>query len=442
MKKLFILPALTVTLSLMFSFPAYASKTKPFRCQEEAENYLTTHYSCACHHYNRQEWRRASDEFEKVIYFFPDSAEAAEAYFYLGVCFFEMKEYDFSNTAFSSYLTSTEHPAYFEEAVYYKFCIAEHFKCGKKRRPFTMRYFPKWMPGQTLALTIYDEVVVALPNHELAVCALYSKGELLHEMGSYREAIDTYQTLIRRFPKHEITPTCYLKIAESYCQQSVYEFQNPDILALAELNARKFREEFPRDDKVDLVDGYVCRIKEMYAKGLCDVGLFYERMQHPEASVIYYRSSIEEFPDTRVADFCRKRLVYLGYECDAEQDCCDTEPNEADSCCTDVGTDEESEKIEAETEQVEENCAEPVAETSCLSQNIELSQILCYNDAADQSIYYHNGPTETVDFEVFDPIAGAIQEEQDVEPIPYYLHYSLLKKKEVERRDRCGRDEE
>jgi hypothetical protein len=131
-------------------------------------------------------------------------------------------------------------------------------------------------------------------------------------MGNFRDAVDTYQMLIKRFPKNELTPDCYLKIAESFCQQSLYEFQNPDILALAELNVRKFKEEFPRDEKTETADGYVCRIKEMYAKGLCDVGLFYERMGQPEAAIIYYQSSIEEFPDTNVAKYCRRRLACLG----------------------------------------------------------------------------------------------------------------------------------
>lgn len=290
-----------------------ASISKSFKSEEEADCYLTTHYNLGCKHYNRQEWRSASSHFEKVIYFFPCSEAAAEACYYLAICYFEMKEYDFANEEFSNYLKASYHPVFFEDAVYYKFCIAEHFKAGKKKRPFKMRYLPKWVSAQDLALTIYDEVVAALPNHELTILALYSKADLLKKMGEYRDSIETYQTIIRRFPKDEIVPVCYLTIADTYYQQSRYEFQNPDILALAELNLRKFKDDFPRDERVAIAEESVCGIKEMYAKGLCDLGLFYERMGQLDAAAIYYQSSIEEFPDTHVAQFCRSRLLCLGY---------------------------------------------------------------------------------------------------------------------------------
>ncbi len=34
-------------------------------------------------------------------------------------------------------------------------------------------------------------------------------------------------------------------------------------------------------------------------------------MKQPEAAAIYYQSSIEEFPDTDIAEFCRGRLFNL-----------------------------------------------------------------------------------------------------------------------------------
>lgn len=314
---------------------AFKPKKKYFKSKEEADCYLVEHYNLGCKYYNRQDWRSAVPEFEKVIFYFPCSDEAAEAAYYLAVSYFEMKEYDFANEEFSNYLKASEHPAFFEDAVSFKFCIAEHFKLGKKRRPFTMRYLPKWISGQDSALVIYDEVVAALPNHELAVRALYSKGELLHQMREYRESIDAYQTIIRRFSKNEIVPACYFNIAENYVEQARLEFQNPDILALAELNVRKFQDDFPRDERVVIVENSVRRIKEMYAKGLCDLGLFYERIHQPAAAAIYFQSSIEEFPDTRVAQFCRTRLSCLGYArgetCD-EMVPCDGMPIEPSYC--------------------------------------------------------------------------------------------------------------
>lgn len=513
MKKRHLLPSFIFTCALSLTNPVYASKSKPFSCQEDAERYLIGHYKQACRYYREGNWRYAADEFEKVIHFFPASEEAIQASYYLGVCFYEMKEYDFANTEFSNYIKAAAQPAFFEEAVAYKFDIAEHFKCGKKRRPFKMRYFPKWISGQSLALVIYDEVVVALPNHELAVSALYAKADLLQSMGNYREAVDAYQTLIRRFPRHERVPECYLRIAQAYCLQSAYEFQNPDILAFAELNVRKFRDEFPRDERVEEAEGYVRRIKEMYAKGLCDIGLFYERKGKPDAAAIYYQSSIEEFPDTQVADFCRSRLLCLGYPNEEEGEAV---PSAGEGV---VYQGEELPDVAYEGPQASEEAQPPVQEEQQNFVNFELpvereEQSFVNNEneqsfaqeeqpavnfeppaereeqpfvnseeesfaiqveppvEVQQSLVEEEQPIEETSFpiiyggeiEEFDPphsftgqrevFYGVSPEpdsepvvlnpnepiQEEVEPAPYFIHYSLLKKKEVERRPTPERD--
>lgn len=319
MKMNRLLPFLLLTSTLLSTASVHANRVQLFRTDEDAQIYLTTHYNKGCESYNQQSWGNAAAEFEKVVYFFPQSEDTADAYYFLGVSFFQLKEYDLANEAFSNYLKAPGQPIYFEDAVTYKFCIAEYFKAGEKRRLCKIRYLPKWATARTMALTIYDEIVAAMPNHEMTALALYSKGELLQSMGEYRDSIEAYQALIRRFPKHELTPQSYLKIAQAYCQVSRYEMQNPDLIALAELSARKFREEFPRDERVEQAEGYVRQMREVYAKGLSDIGRFYERTDRPNSAAIYYQNAIDEFPNTRVADFCRQRLRLLGCQEEEEE---------------------------------------------------------------------------------------------------------------------------
>lgn len=416
-----------------------AAPSKPFfKSEEEADIYLSKHYQLGCQAYNCQNWRRASAEFEKVIYFFPCSETAAEVSYYLAVCYFEMKEYDFANAEFSSYLKASHHPAFFEDAVYYKFCIAEHFRAGTKKRPFKMRYLPKWVSGYDLALTIYDEIVAALPTHELSIQALMSKGDLLKKMGEFRESIETYQLMIRRFPKHEVVPICYLKIADTYFQQSRYEFQNPDILALAELNVRKFKDEFPQDERIDFAEQSIRRIKEMYAKGLCDLGLFYERMNQPDAAAIYFQSSIEEFPDTQVSQFCYSRLVCLGYAYEKEFDEYGNEQM-LDVSITEEAPPRFSAPLEYDEEQKEPFEVQPFVEEQEPSYE-------CSEEIPSQDYYHYSlrkkkqishAPYEPIEVDQGPYPADGCHEENraqggEIDPdldenAPYFLHYSQLK---------------
>lgn len=444
---------------LLGSPPLHALKKKGFKTQAEAECYLNTHYQRGCEYYNRGLWRTASTEFERVIHFFPSSVEAAEGSYYLAICYFEMKEYDFANVEFSRYLKASSHPTFFEDAVHYKFCIAEHFKAGKKKRPFTARYLPKWISAQDLALTIYDEVVAALPNHALTVKALYSKAELLKCMREYRESVEAYQLIIRRFPRDEIVPACYLNIADAYYQQSRYEFQNPDILALAELNARKFREDFPRDERVDMADDYVCCIKELYAKGLCDLGLFYERMHQPAAAAIYFQSSIEEFPDTQIAQFCRSRLICLGYQVEEESSSSECEvdstlnpSDEQDSLVDEPTQAEQAEMTPVDdplpfTEESEPAAAYESDPVQNISNDLQFSGLeLAYqtqepalvydrtselfDQPASYSYYEEEVPNDVAEAALAEGMPLVVEGQAEEEPQPY-IHYSLLKKRDV-----------
>lgn len=269
------------------------------------------HHEVATSAFENGDFETAACNFQIIAKSFPLSAYAEDAHYYLGICMFNLKEFDFANDAFCEYIAAKNHPKYLIEAVNYKFCIAEEFKNGANKRMFGKKQLPKWASGEGLSLTIYDEVITALPGHDLAAKALFSKASLMHRMRQYRDSIDALNLVIKRFPKNELAPESYLSITKIYFEQAHAEFQNPDILAFAELNVRKFKAQFPRDEKVIEAENIVLEMKELFAKGLYETGRFYERIKQPNASVIYYQNAISQFPGTLIAELCEKRLQVL-----------------------------------------------------------------------------------------------------------------------------------
>lgn len=258
-----------------------------------------------------QDWYEAAKQFRIVSCNFPDTAIGQESYYWLGVAYYQLAELDFANDAFTAYLKSQNTPQFFEQTIYYKFNIANRFRLGAKKRLFGTKQLPKWAPAYELAIEIFDEVIAAVPCHDLAAQALYIKGYVRWQEHAYRDCIDVYLQLIRRFPKHELAPLCYLNITNVYLEQSQYEFQNPDLLGLAEINVRRFEQEFPGDERLLQAEYNLQTIKETYAHGLFCTGMFYERTKKPWASVIYYQRAINQFPDTQVAQMCYRRLNFL-----------------------------------------------------------------------------------------------------------------------------------
>lgn len=281
-----------------------------------------THYTLGKEALDTKNWEIAVYNFNVIAQNFPNHVLYQEAKFFLGIAYFNAYELEYANSAFSNYLNGQSNPRYFEEAIGYKLKIAERFRLGAKRRCFGAKCLPKWSSGRSLAIEIYDEVIASLPCHDYAAISLYSKACMHWEAQDFKESIEAFQLLVRRFPKHELTPTAYLSINQVYLEQAENEFQNPDILALAQINLKKFQRAFPKDEKLTEAEAHVQAIKEFYARGLWETGQFYERIEKPTASAIYYARAIKEFPDTSFAQCCRYRLTKVAEMC-KEIEVCD-----------------------------------------------------------------------------------------------------------------------
>lgn len=269
------------------------------------------HYEIATEGYSCEDYEQAALNFNVIVLNFPQSLCYHDSLFFLGVSEFFQGELDIANEAFSRYLQCQSNPRYFEEALRYKLEIADQFACGAKKRCFGTKLLPKWAPAGSLAVEIYDEVIAALPCHPYAAYALYCKAIIHWKSYDYREAIDAMSQIIRRFPKEEITPTAYVCISEFYLNWAELEINNPDLLALAEINYKRFQADFPKEERLGEVECNLQQMKEYYAKGLFDTAQFYERICQPCASVLYYRSTIQKFPETCYAQCSRHRLEVL-----------------------------------------------------------------------------------------------------------------------------------
>lgn len=269
------------------------------------------HFDVGMKAFENKSYGEALRNFRIVKINFPSQAVALESLYYIGVCKYILGDLGVANEAFSDYLKEFATPKFFQEAIEYKFSIAERLKNGEKTHLFGAKITPKWFSGKVLAIEIYDEVIAALPSYEYAAQSLFAKGVLLGELKEYRESVETFQTLIKHFPRHELVPEAYLTISKVFLDQSHYEFQNPDLITFAEINMRKFTLEYPRDGRVDEMKNDVEQIKEIYAQGLYDTGQYYERLEKWNASLVCYRNAIEKFPGTQVAKNCEERMATL-----------------------------------------------------------------------------------------------------------------------------------
>lgn len=269
------------------------------------------HYAAGLTALEKEDWPEVVRQFRIIVVNFPKFVHVKESLYYLGVGYYYIGDFDFANQEFTQYLKVAGTSKHFEDVLKYKYAIAEQFKAGAKKHIFGSAKLPKWMPADQDAIEIFDEIAVALPGSDLAAKALLAKAELLDSLGDYDDSADAYQDVINRFPRTPFAVQGYVALAKLYLKEGTVESQNPDLLALARINLKRFQAEFPGDQQNTEVDKYYQELRELYANGLYETGQFYERLGKPWASVIYYLSAAKRFPNTDIAKRCQQRLDQL-----------------------------------------------------------------------------------------------------------------------------------
>jgi outer membrane protein assembly factor BamD (BamD/ComL family) len=291
---------------------AYKLKNGHFvNANDVATGTMEQHYRLGMEAMEGKYWRESLRQFRMIAASFSNNSASHEALYFLGYVNLQIDELETASKMIDRYLKGQDNPRYFEEAIQCKYEIAEKYRNGSRRRLFGMKQMPKWKNGKDSAIILFNEVITALPGHDLTAKALYSKALLFRDSKLYNESVADFQGLIKRFPKHELAPESYFQINQIYVTRSQTEVRNPDLLILASINLERFINHFPGDERLDDLIGTLREIEESSARGLYDTGRFYERTKKPRASALYYTNVLHQYPKTETAEKSKERLIAL-----------------------------------------------------------------------------------------------------------------------------------
>lgn len=269
------------------------------------------HYDNATTLLQEKKWSDALEHYQVIIYHFQQSPFYADSVYHVAVCYFFLGHFDLADKHFGFYLNTGGTLKHFEKVFEFKYHIAEYYREGRKKHLFGREGLPRVISGKGSAFELYNEVIASLPSREIAAKALASKADLLRSKKDFKSSIETLNVLIRRFPKHHLSAEAYITIGEIYLQQVKREAQNPDLIALAQVNMQRFHKSFPGDERSQHLEAQIFGMQEVHAASLFETGRFYERLKHPRASAIYYNDTIVRFPETESAKKSQERLKKL-----------------------------------------------------------------------------------------------------------------------------------
>ena len=259
-----------------------------------------------------QNWWSVIDYATILSYHFAESPFAQDSSFLIGESYLNLNQPLLANDYFTAYLNNQNSPKRFEDAIAYKFHIAERFRKGEKIPLFNSHKAPKLLPAKEEAITIYDEVIATLPHSEFAAKSLIGKADLQAEMEDYKPSLETLDLLIRRFPKHDLAAQAYLDKIHVYYLQCQGRSLDPDLLDLSEVTLRKFRLVFPREARIADAEQYILKMEEAFAKNLLETGTFFAKTKKIPAAKIYFNKVIAKHPNTSSAKIAQEKLE--GYE--------------------------------------------------------------------------------------------------------------------------------
>lgn len=258
-----------------------------------------------------QDWWSAIDYAEFISYHFPKSPFALETAYIIGEAYYKLGQLELANERFTDYLNRSASPKRFEEAIHYKFNIAERFKDGTKKPLFGSPKLPKLVSAEEDALKIYDDVITALPHDEIAAKSLLGKAQIQAKFEDYKPNLETLDLLIRRFPKHDLAAQAFLEKSHVYLMQCKEKSIDPALLDSADINLRKFRLAFPREVRIQEAEKDFAQMQEIFAGHLMEIGRFFEKTHKIPASILYYSKVQSQYPNTEAAILAKAKLDKL-----------------------------------------------------------------------------------------------------------------------------------
>lgn len=244
--------------------------------------------------------------YRNVYECYPQSAEAPEALYQIGLIYMASHQYE---PAFKSLETIIlEYPGYpkFNEVIGIQFDIASQLQCGN--RPYYWGIIPGFK-DYSAAIRYFENIVTNAPYTKYAPMALMNIADLAREHGRIEDVIDALDRIVCCYRKCEFAPEAYVKLGDTYAKM-VYGPSYDQGKTILSINYYEdFLLLFPEHPLVPEVERKLAMGRDLYARSKLVLGDFYYRYRCDfEAARIYYNETVTIAPNSAAAQEAMQRL--------------------------------------------------------------------------------------------------------------------------------------
>ncbi len=254
--------------------------------------------------YDKKDWGRAIEEFEKIPRVFPNSRLAAEGVYYSGICWEQKGDFEKAANQYQKLIDSYPYSDRIKDAAKREFELANAFASGKKLKVLGMPL----LTGQEKAIELYKHIIKSTPFGTYGDQAQFQIGEVYKAQGEYEEAQKAFQTVVDEYPTSELVGKARYQIAycsmlaskkseynEQYTERAIDEFQG-------------FKKTFPNDQQVVEADEAIRSLRAKKASASFETAQFYERQGKYRSAKIYYQQVAQDYADTPYGPQAKKKM--------------------------------------------------------------------------------------------------------------------------------------
>ncbi|MFH0732571.1 MAG: outer membrane protein assembly factor BamD [Candidatus Omnitrophota bacterium] len=257
--------------------------------------------------FQAEEYRKALEEFKKVVSFYRKSESAAEAQYYIGLCHEKLENLYQAFLGYQAVVDNYPFSRRIDEVIKREYDIGEKLFQGDKVKFVGMKV--KATPEQIIE--IFNKVVSNAPYSENAPMAQYRIGELYKQLQFYKEAIDAFQKVVTDYPDSKMASEASFQVAICASSGSLGSSYDQQLTNEAIVKFEEFSKQHPDSEFVKEAQKEKKVLREKQAASLYEAALFYERAKKYSSAMIYYEDIVDNFSDTPTAISAMEKLEIL-----------------------------------------------------------------------------------------------------------------------------------
>jgi outer membrane protein assembly factor BamD len=163
----------------------------------------------------------------------------------------------------------------------------------------------------SLSLTYFEDARTQCSGSEIMDTVLYYLGMTNLKTKKYLEARTEFQRLVQDYPGSVFFDEAKFRICHAVYKQSHPESRDQTETREAIRLLDNYLESYPKSAYADSAVFYRNEAFEKLARKEFNNANFYVKVNEPEAAVVYFRTFLGEYPDSRLVDQARYNLMVL-----------------------------------------------------------------------------------------------------------------------------------